>query len=234
MGFHAIPPERIPTGSNRSSRFLRRNHSWEQTHQSRRPAMSQIDDSMLRLAQRAAYKPRKTGTLAHLHVLRSNGKKASQQQFPEKHNHSPKRNIPPRKKESKYPTYPTNSPSSAATVSPHPHPLPSLSPSPSHSYCCRRQKTKASTGGGTKRSSSPALTRSCGGGMMGSRRKPMMLKKTFGGSRRRIACWGCGLRVWGWRMSFFCFVLCSGLVCVGTGMVRVATARLRCCSFRVL
>jgi hypothetical protein len=38
------------------------------THQSRRPAVSQINDSMLGLAQRAACKPRKTGTSAHIQV----------------------------------------------------------------------------------------------------------------------------------------------------------------------
>ena len=109
-------------------------------------------------------------------------------------------------------TYPTNSPSSAAPL-PHPHPLPSLSPSPSHSYSshCRRQKTKASSGGGdeTKRSSSPALRQSCGG--MGYR-KPKRLKKRSGGSARIACWWGCGLRVWGLRRSWWSVLLCSALI----------------------
>jgi hypothetical protein len=49
-----------------------------------------------------------------------------------------------------------------------------------------------------------------------------MMLRTFGGSGGRIACWGCGLRVWGWRRSFCAF--CSALLWLWFGLVlRVGT-----------
>jgi hypothetical protein len=189
--------------------------------------MSQINNSMLRLAQRAAYNPQRPNVSASVSWYPWKERKPASHHLQQtaQNTYSPKQHPTKYAKKPWSITYPTNSPSSAAPLS-HPHPLPSLSPCPSHSYSshCRRQKTKASNGGdGTKRSSSPALRQSCGG--MGYR-KPRMLKKRSGGSAR-IAWWGCGWWVWGLRRSF-CFALfgfalyCSGLVC--TGMVRVATS----------
>jgi hypothetical protein len=141
------------------------------THQSRRPAMSQIDDSMLRLAQRAACKPRKDRNV-------STQVQGFRQQEKTVTTHPPKQR-PARYTRKQSITYPTNSLSAVASV-PRLQ-LPSLFPFPSHS-CLSRRKTKASNGGGgKKRSSSPALRRSC---CMDSR-KPMTMP--FGG-RERIAC----------------------------------------------
>jgi hypothetical protein len=215
----AISPNRVVKRDREPFRIGIRDYRGSKTHQSRRPTVSQINNSMLGLAQRVPYKPRirpDVSTSARTKIQRKESQPAAiPNSQPDKHTHSPKQQSTKHARKKTSITYPTNSPSSAAPSPPHPHPPPSLFPFPSHSYCCRQQKTQASIGGGggTKRSWSPALKRSYGG-MMDSRRKPMRLK-TSGGSGGRTAYWGCGLRVWGWRRSSFAF--CSALAWYGTG-----------------
>jgi hypothetical protein len=148
--------------------------------------MSQIDDSVLGLAQRAAYKPQRAKSQHFCTCSPSGASKTAPSHLPteqKRHMQSLKvqSNISTRCTRKQSVTYPTDSPSAAASVLRLR--LPSLSPFPSHS-CSNDRKTKASSGGGRKRSSSQESRRSCGG--KGSKRKPRMLKTS--GGRVRIAC----------------------------------------------
>jgi len=156
------------------------------THQPRRPAMSQIDDSVLRLAQRAAYKTTESGKSALLYVFPIRSKQDSPVSSPDRTEETRAISQSPKQHSTRHTrkqsvTYPTDSLSAAASV-PRLR-LPSLSPFPSHS-CSNHRKTKASSGGGRKRSSSQESKRSCGG--KGSKRKSKMLKTS--GACVRTAC----------------------------------------------